>query len=150
MADQEKRPTEKREIHVGRDYFEKVSGTVTTGASIHGDHAQQQVNAQQYAAGITPQSSKEEVARLLALIQQELAQLNLPDEKKEEVATEIKAAELQVKKEKPDKPKIADRLKSAAAALKEVGMLGMEAVALGNTIGKAILWCGEQWTQWII
>jgi hypothetical protein len=55
-----------------------------------------------------------------------------------------------IPKETPDKPKIADRLKGAVAALKEAGTLGAEAVALGNAIGKAILWCGEQWTQWMI
>ncbi len=138
----------KRVIHTERDYFERIEGDVHTGASIHGDHAQQLVNAQQYADTITPESSKEDVAKLLALIQQELTRLSLPDEQKDEVAIEVKSAENLVKKEQLDKPKIADRLKSAAAALKEAGTLGAEAIALGNAIGKAILWCGDQWIQW--
>lgn len=140
---------EKRVIHTGRDYFEHVEGNVTTGASIHGNQAQQQVNAQQFAAGITPQSSKEDVAKLLTMIREELAHLKLPEEKKEEVAAEVQAAVVQVKKDKPEKPKIADRLKGAVAALKEAGTLSVEAVAIGNALGKAILWCGEHWTPWI-
>ena len=138
-------------MNVGRDYMKHIGGQaqVTTGASIHGDQAQQQVNAQQYAQAITPESSPQDVAKLLTLIRQELTTLNLPAEKQEEVAVEVKAAEVQIKKATPDKPKIADRLKSAAAALKEAGTLGAEAVALGNALGKALLWCGEQWTPWM-
>ena len=138
-------------MNVGRDYMKHIGGQaqVTTGASIHGDQAQQQVNAQQYAQAITPESSPQDVAKLLTLIRQELTTLNLPAEKQEEVAVEVKAAEVQIKKATPDKPKIADRLKSAVAALKEAGTLGAEAVALGNALGKALLWCGEQWTPWM-
>ncbi len=134
---------ETRNIHT-RTYIEHAKGTVT----ITGDQVQQQVNAQQYAQAITSESSQADVAKLLTLIQQELSKLNLPQQKQVEIAAEIKTTEIQVKKAKPDKPKIADRLRGAATALKETGMLGMETVALGNAIGKAIVWCGEEWTQW--
>ena len=79
----------KREIHAGRDYFEHVTGTVTTGPSIHGDHARQQINAQQYADTITPESSKEEVQKLLQLIREEIANTRLPDDIKEEVVAPV-------------------------------------------------------------
>jgi hypothetical protein len=113
-----------------------------------GCQAQQQINAQQFAEGISKESPKEDVAKLLKMVQQELATLDLPEEKKEEVAIELKAAEVQVKKDAPDKAKVADRLKSATDVLKEVVTLVPQAVAVGNMIGKAILWCGDQWVQW--
>ena len=133
-----------RTIHVGHNYIEHVERDYISQDTI------QQVNAPQFAAGITPQSSKEDVAKLLTMIREELATLNLPADRQEEVAAEVQAAVVQAKKETPDKPKIADRLKGAAAALKEAGTLGTEAVALGNAIGKVILWCGEQWTTWMM
>lgn len=135
----------KRVINVQRDYFENVQGDVKTGASIHGDNAQQQINAQEFAAALTPQSSPQDVAKLLQMLQQDVQRLNVPEAAKEEALTELKSAENQVKKEQPDKPKIADRLKGAWTALKEAGNVGVESVALGNAIGKAILWCGEHW-----
>lgn len=138
----------KRTIKVGRDYFEKVEGNITTGASIHGAQAQQLVNAQQVAAGITPQSSKEDIARLLTMVLEALQQAGLPEEIREEVENEVKGAEIQVKKDPPDKPKMIDRLKNAVAALKGMGEMGTQAVALGNLIGKAIEWGGEQWITW--
>lgn len=136
---------EKRVIHTGRDYFERIEGDVTTGAS---GQAQQQINAQQFSEGISEESPKEDVAKLLKMVQQELTKLDLPEAKKKEVAIELQAAEVQVEKDAPDKAKIADRLKSATDALKEVVTLVPQAVAVGNMIGKAILWCGEQWMQW--
>ncbi len=139
---------EKRVIHTGRDYFEKVEGNVTTGASIHGDHAQQLVNAQQYAEAITPQSSKEDVAKLLAMVKEALAQSSLPENVKQEATNEIEGAQLQIKKEEPDKPKMAGKLKSATEALEESSKTFESAVNIGNMLGKAILWCGVQWAAW--
>ena len=139
---------DKRVIHTGRDYFEHIEGDVHTGASIHGDHAHQLVNAQQYADTITPESSQEDVAKLLALVQEALAQSQLPEEVKEEVAAEITTAEIQVKKGEPKKEKIAAKLKDATEALKESSTTIETAVNIGNMIGKAILWCGAQWIAW--
>lgn len=138
----------KRIIHTGRDYFEKIDGhaKVITGAS---GQAQQQVNARQFAERLTPESPKEDVAQLLAMIREELKHLGAPEDVKEEALVEVRAAEEQVKKPEPDKPKIAERLKGAVAALKGMAEIGTQAVAIGNMIGKAILWCGEQWTPWI-
>ena len=137
-----------RTITTGRDYFGRVNGNVTTGASFHGDHAQQLVNAQQYAETITPQSSKDDVAKLLAMIKDALAQSPLPEDVKKEAANAIEGAELQVAKKEPDKPKIADRLKNAAEALAESSKTFESAVKIGNMLGKAILWCGVQWAAW--
>ena len=72
-----------------------------------------------------------------------------PETNEEEALAEVQAAQVQVKKPEPDKPKIANRLKGAVAALKGMAEVGTQAVAIGNMIGKAILWCGEQWTPWI-
>ena len=136
---------EKRVIHAGRDYFEKVEGDVYTGAS---GQAQQQINAQQFAEGITPESSKEDIARLLGMVKDSLTALDLPEKTKKRVKHEIEGAEIEVAGEEPDKPHMAEKLNNATKALKEAGTLGAQAVAIGNMIGKAILWCGEQWMQW--
>ncbi|GAK59523.1 hypothetical protein U27_06508 [Candidatus Vecturithrix granuli] len=139
---------ENRTITVGRDYFKRVEGNVTTGASIHGDHAQQLVNAQQYAETITPQSSKADVAQLLAMVKEALAQSSLPEDVKKEAANEIEGAQLQVAKKEPDKPKMAGKLKAATEALEESSKTFESAVKIGNMLGKAILWGGVQWAAW--
>ncbi len=133
-------------INVKGDFFGAASGNaqVTTGSRIDGDHAQQWLNA------INPQSSREDIRQLLTMIQQELDQVDLPEETKEEVVVEVKSAEVQLKKEPLNKEKMADRLKNAAAALKETGNVTKEAVTIGNLIGKAITWCGVQWIKWMI
>lgn len=136
---------ENRTITTGRDYFERVEGNVTTGAS---DQAQQQINVQELADSITPQSSKEDVARLLAMIKDALAQSPLPEDVKQEAASDIQVAQTQVAKKAPDKPKIAGRLKSATDALEESSKTFESAVKIGNMLGKAILWCGVQWAAW--
>lgn len=138
----------KRVIHTGRDYFEHVEGNVTTGASTHGDQAQQLVNAQQFAETITPQSSKEDIQTLLAMVLEELKRTDLPEDVKEEVTAEITTAEIQVKKEEPKKEKIAAKLKNATEALEESSKTFEAAVKIGNMIGKTILWCGAQWVAW--
>lgn len=137
-----KRPT--RTIHTGRDYFEHVSGNVTTGASIHGDHAQQLL-----LQNITPNSSKDDILKLLSFIQEELPKLPLPEEVKEEVVIEVKAAEIQTRKDQINKEKVAERLKDATEALKESTKTIKETVTIGNLLGKVILWCGEQWMDWM-
>jgi len=98
----------------------------------------------------TPESSKEEIVKLLSFVQQELPKLSLPKEIKEEMANEVKGAEIQVKKDQPDKKRIADKLKNATEALKESAQTVKEAVMIGNLLGKAIDWCGEQWIEWML
>ncbi|CAK0751936.1 conserved hypothetical protein [Gammaproteobacteria bacterium] len=141
---------EKRIIHAGRDYFENIArhATVITGASTHNDQTQRQINPQQYAQTITPESTSADILKLLTLIQQELVTLKLSEDERDEIVTEVKSAENLLKKAKPDKPKIADRLKSAVEALKGLSTLGTELATLGNSIGQAIVWCGEKWTEW--
>lgn len=134
---------------IGRDNIE-ISGNAqvtefTTGAgdTFQGDYAQKLLQS------TTPQSSQEDIVKLLSFVQQELPKLPLSEEGKEEVANEVKGAEIQAKKTPPDKPKLVDKLKNAAAALKGAGQLGTEAVAVGNLIGKAIEWGGEKWIEWM-
>ncbi len=134
-----------RKIKAGRDYIEHVEGDFYSGAS---DNAQQTIHVQNFAEGITPDSPKEDVVKLLGMVKQELATLELPDEVKEETAHEIEGAELQMNKAEPNKEKTAKKLQSATEVLKEAGTLGAKAVEVGNMLGKAILWCGVQWTLW--
>ena len=48
------------------------------------------------------------------------------------------------------KEKMAGKLKNATEALKESAKTVKEAVMIGNLLGKAIDWCGEQWIEWMI
>lgn len=115
---------------------------LTTGASIHGDHAQQFLNT------VTPDSSRDDILKLLAFVQQELPKLDVPEEVKDEVANEVKGAEIQAKKEAPDKKKIGEKLQNATEALEHVPKLTKSAVTIGNLLGQAILWCGMKWVEW--
>ena len=137
----------KRIIHAGRDYFEKIGdqATVITGGS---GQAQQQVNAQQLADELTPSSPKADVQKLLQLIREEIQKAQLPEDVKEEAVAELNTAEVQAKKDEPDKPKLAKKLQNATEALKESSKTFEAAVKIGNMIGKAILWCGAQWVMW--
>lgn len=132
--------------HIGRDNIE-ISGNaqvtqLTTGASFQGDHAQQLLQS------TTPQSSKEDILKLLSFVQQELPKLPLPDDVKEEVTNEVKGAEIQAKKEEPDKKKIGEKLQSATEALEKVPKLTKAAITVGNLLGQAIVWCGMKWVEW--
>ena len=49
--------------------------------------------AQQFAQTMTPQAAAADVAKLLAMVRQQLAALDLPDDAKEEIDAEIKTAE---------------------------------------------------------
>ena len=136
--------SEKRIIrHVGRDYHEigKVEGNLITGAS---DQAQQLVQS------FTPQASPEDVLKLLTLIQQEITRLSIPADAKEQLDDAVQEAAIQVKKDPPKKQKFLEKLKNATAVLKESGVTMKEAVVLGNLLGKAVEWGGEQWIEWMM
>ncbi len=126
------------------NYFETIEGEVNFGPSIYGDHAQQ------LSGAVTPQASKKDFLELLAKIQQKLEQSDLPPTVKEEAEHEIKGAEIQVKKDPPNKEKVVEKLKNAEGALKGMASLGKETVVLGNLIGKAIEWVVEKWIEWTI
>ena len=89
---------------------------------------EQKFNAQ------TPQ----EFAALLAELQKKIAQLPLPEDQKEEIAHEVKTAEIQAKKPQPDKPKMAAALDNAKTVLQKIGETVPQAVAIGKLVGKAI------------
>jgi predicted S18 family serine protease len=145
MADNDKPKADRIIQHVGRDYVEHVEGDYYSGAS---GQAQQQINAQQLADSLTSNSSKEDVQKLLQLIREEIAKSQLPEDVKEETLAEIQTAEVQAKKEEPDKEKLATKLKNATEALEGSSKTFEAAVKIGNMIGKAILWCGAQWIAW--
>ena len=131
---------ETRNTEAGRDYFEQVRGNVSTETVIHGDQVQHQLIVQQFAEGITPQSSKEDIQTLLKLVLEELKQINMPEDIKAEVENDVKGAEIQLEKAEPDKMKVADRLKNATEPLKATGSLGEQAIAVGKMLAKAIEW----------
>ncbi|GAK49205.1 hypothetical protein U14_00423 [Candidatus Moduliflexus flocculans] len=87
----------------------------------------------------TPQ----DLTALLVELQKMIAQAPLPEDAKEEMAHEVKTAEIQSKKEKPDKKKAADALDNAKAILTKIGETVPQAVALGQMLGKAIDYVGQ-------
>ena len=87
---------------------------------------------------LTPQSTPQEFAALLTELQRKIAQLPLPEDQKEEIAHEVKTAEIQAKKPQPDKPKMAAALDNAKTVLQKIGETVPEAVAIGKLVGKAI------------
>ena len=97
---------------------------------------------------VAPQASVEEILKLFAAVRQELARLPVPEAVKAEVLNEVAGAEIQARKPTPDKAKIADKLKNATTALAESAKTLKGAAAVGNLLGQAILWCGEQWMNW--
>ncbi len=97
---------------------------------------------------ITPQSSVEDLLKLLQAVQQELTNAPIPEAVKAEVVNEVEGAKLQAQKNPPEKKKIAEKLKNATAALEESAKTVKGAVTIGNLLGQAIVWCGEQWTNW--
>ena len=62
----------------------------------------------------------------------------MPDDAKEEMAHEVKTAEIQAKKAQPDKKKMADALDNANAILTKISETVPQAVAIGQLLGKAI------------
>ncbi len=134
------------DTNIGRDNI-VIAGNAkvkqfTTGASFQGDHAQQLLQS------TTPQSPKEDILKLLSFVQQELSKLPLPEDVKEEVAHEVKGAEIQLKKDEPDKEKAGQILQHATEALEKVPKLTKAAVTVGNLLGQAILWCGMKSPEW--
>ncbi len=146
-----------RVVNVHRDYIENVSGRILTGrdsitiggnASVNsfttgfsdrfqGDYIQRLIQT------ITPESSQSDIIKLLSFVQEELIKLPLPEEIKEEALNELKGAEIQAKKDQPNKEKIAGKLENTTEILKESAETTQEAVIIGNLLGKAILWSGK-------
>ncbi len=106
--------------------IQNMQGNVIQGSSDF--TIKQRFNAQ------TPQ----EFAALLAELQKKIAQLPLPEDQKEEIAHEVKTAEIQAKKPQPDKPKMAAALDNAKTVLQKIGETVPEAVAIGHLLGQAI------------
>jgi hypothetical protein len=135
--------------HVGRDYIELsekahvASLTTGSGDSFQGDYALKLLQS------TTPQSPQMDILKLLSFVQHEIPKLPIPKSLKEELINEVKGAEIQAKKNPPDKEKISGKLKNATEILKETVQTVKEAATLGNLLGKAILWCGDQWVKWI-
>lgn len=96
------------------------SQNFTTGAKTYNLHTQQDLTA------------------LLAELQTMIAQSQLPDDAKEELANDVKTAEIQAKKAQPDKKKAVDALDNAKAILTKIGETVPQAVAIGKLLGKAI------------
>jgi len=136
--------------HIGRDSIEISGNATVTESQIGGGDLFQGNYAQKLLKSTSPQSSQEEIIKLLSFVQQELPKLQLTEDIKEEVVNEVKGAEIQAKKEDPNKKKIAGKLKNATEVLKEIPKTVNEVVIIGNLLGKAIEWCEEQWIKWMI
>lgn len=87
--------------------------------------------------------TQQDLTALLAELQKMIAASPLPEDVKEEVAHEVKTAEIQAKKEKPDKKKAADALDNANTILTKIIATVPQAVTLGQMLGKAIEYVGQ-------
>ena len=123
-------------VNVGRDYI-RDSQQFTTGASIHGDHAQQLANM------LTPQSTPQDLAVFLAKLREMVKQSEIKVEDKDEIENDLRTAEIQAKKENPDKKKAADALDNANTILTKIIATVPQAVTLGQMLGKAIEYVGQ-------
>ena len=94
------------------------------------------------------QAPVEDLLALLKNVQQALPNLPVPEEVKEDIQHEVNGALRQAKRDSPDRKKIADCLREATAVLQESSKTVKAAVAVGNTLGQGLIWCGEQWTNW--
>ena len=92
---------------------------------------------------INEKVSIDEMLTLLGKVQQELSGLPLSESVKEELQNEVKGAQLQAKKNPPDKEKIADKLKTATSVLGEIPKTVTAAVAVGNLLRQGIEWCAK-------
>jgi hypothetical protein len=90
----------------------------------------------------------EELLSLLNEVKQTLATLPVSKEVREDVEHEVNGALRQAQRNPPDRKKIADCLREATAVLQESSKTVKAAVAVGNTLGQGLIWCGEQWTNW--
>ena len=88
-----------------------------------------------------PSASPDELLKLLAEIKARLPEL--PTDARAELRNEIEGVELQAKKEKPDREKIAAKLENARDVLKAIPCTVAAALPVGELIGKALIWCGK-------
>ncbi len=123
------------------DNFESGGGPMNTAM----DHA---TAIQTNYPPVTDSGSSDKLLKLLATVQQELAALPLDENVKDEVLHEVRGAEIQAKKPEPRNAKIAAKLKDAAAVLEDSAKTVKGAITIGNLLGQAITWCGENWTLW--
>ncbi len=77
----------------------------------------------------------DELLKLLATVQHELAALPLDENIKDEVLHEVRGAEIQAKKPEPSNAKVAANLKDAAAVLEDSAKTVKAAITLGNLLG---------------
>jgi len=112
--------------------FNITSSTVTVAEKI--DVVNQTVN-------VTQQPSLEELLKLLAEIKARLPEL--PEETRAKVQRDVAEAERQVTKKQPDTTKALDSLKNAGAILAELPKTAAAAVAMGNLLGQAAIYCAK-------
>ncbi|WPD22192.1 MAG: hypothetical protein SD837_18545 [Candidatus Electrothrix scaldis] len=90
----------------------------------------------------------EDLLKLLHEVKQELANLPVPKEVKEDVEHEVNGALQQAKRNPPNRKKIVTSLREATTLLLESSKTVKAAVAVGNMLGQGLVYCGEQWTNW--
>ena len=117
------------ETNGGRQYIAKDNATLT-------------VNEGQ-------QVPVEELLKLLQAVKQELATLPVPQEVREDVEHEVNGALQQAQRDPPDRKKIVQSLREEKAVLQERSKTVKVEVGVGNMLGQGLIWCGEQWTNWV-
>ena len=91
----------------------------------------------------------EDLLTLLNEVKQELANLPVPKEVREDVEHEVNGALRQAQRNPPDRKKIVQSLREATTLLLESSKTVKAAVGVGNMLGQGLKYCGEQWTNWV-
>ena len=114
-------------------YTVNVTQTGAHSTSVVGDHAQ-------VIANFGPSSSVDDLLKLLQEVKQEIEQMDVSEELKEEAQVEVSRAIVQAKKKLPDKSKLLESLKSAAELLKKPATIALGVTRFWMLIRKAIEW----------
>lgn len=91
----------------------------------------------------------EQLVTLLNEVKQALVTLPVPQEVKEDVEHEVNGALRQAQRNPPNRKKIVTSLREATAVLQESSKTVRATVVVGNMLGQGLIWCGEQWTNWV-
>jgi hypothetical protein len=114
-------------------YNINVKQTGEHATSLVGEHAQ-------VISNFSPESSVQDLLKLLKTIRQEIEQIDIPSDAKDEAKLEVDRAMLQAQKAEPDKPKLVESLKNAAEIVKNSSTIALGVTQFWTFIRKAIEW----------
>lgn len=89
---------------------------------------------------INQNSSAEDILTIFKAIQQKVGELDIEEEAKKEIASQIEGAKIELEDEKPDKKSIAERIKKIGGILKDAKAAGETIKDIVGLVSKAAIW----------